>query len=64
MDRLCSDNIATLGIVILFSFAIFGAFRAGQLMERRKTLNLHELDKEKLKQKNPIPTGAPLERFY
>jgi hypothetical protein len=47
MDRFVSDNITTLGIALILSLsiAIFGAVRAGQVMERNTFLkHLHELD--------------------
>jgi len=52
MDTFILDNITTLGIALILSIAIFGAVRAGQVMERNKIGNhLHEFDLAKLKQK-------------
>jgi hypothetical protein len=52
MDLFVSDNITTLGTALILSIAIFGAVRAGQVMERNTILkHLRELDLEKLKQK-------------
>ena len=52
MDRFLSEHIAILGVGLVLSIAIFGAFRAGQVFER-STLSerIHEFDLEKLKQK-------------
>lgn len=52
MDRFFSDNMTTLGIALILSIAIIGAFRAGQVLERSTiSKRIHELDLEKLKQK-------------
>ena len=52
MDRFLFDHITTLGVGLVFSIAIFGAFKAGQIFERTTILeHIHELDIEKLKQK-------------
>ena len=52
MDQFFSDNITTLGIAVILSIAIFFAFRAGQVVERKSIFKeLYELDLEKLKQK-------------
>lgn len=34
MDRFFSDYITTLGVGLILSIAIFGAFKAGQVFER------------------------------
>lgn len=52
MDTFISDNITTLGIALILSIAIFGAVRAGQVMERNK-----------IETKNPIKTRGALERL-
>lgn len=56
-----SENITTLGIALILSIAIFGAVRAGQVMERNTILKqLHELDLEKLK----LKTQSKLEMLW
>lgn len=54
MDRFVSDNITTLGIALILSLsiAIFGAVRAGQIMDRKNLLQeLENFQLEKIKLK-------------
>ena len=61
MERFLSDHITTLGVGLILSIAIFGAFKAGQLLERSTiSERIHELDLEKLKQK----TESKLEMLW
>jgi hypothetical protein len=52
MDRFLSEHITTLGVGLILSIAIFGAFKAGQVFERSTiSERIHEYDLEKLKLK-------------
>lgn len=61
MDRFLSEHITTLGVGLILSIAIFGAFKAGQVFERSTLLErIHEFDLDKLKQK----TESKLEMLW
>ena len=61
MDRFLSEHITTLGVGLILSIAIFGAFKAGQVFERSTiSERIHEFDLEKLKQK----TESKLEMLW
>lgn len=61
MDLFVSENLTRLGIALILSITIFGAVRAGQVMERNTLLkDLHQLHLDKLKQK----TQSKLEMLW
>ena len=52
MEKFLCDHITSLGVGLILSIAIFGAYKAGQVFERRAlSERIHELDLEILKQK-------------
>ena len=55
-----SNDITTLGVALLLSIALFGAFKAGQVFERSNTQRILELDLEKLK----LKTQSRLEMLW
>ena len=52
MEKFLCDHITSLGVGLILSIAIFGAFKAGQVFERSTiSERIHELDLEIRKQK-------------
>ena len=62
MEKFLYDHITALGVGLVLSIAIFGAFKAGQVFERSTTIStrIHELDLEKLK----LKTESKLEMLW
>ena len=61
MDRFLSEHITTLGVGVILSIAILGAFKAGQAFERSTiSERIHEFDLEKLK----LKTESKLEMLW
>jgi hypothetical protein len=64
MDGSLYEYLATLGVGLILSIAIFGAFKSGQVFEQSTILErLHKLDLEKLKQKTESKLKVLCKRY-
>lgn len=65
MEKFIQDNVISLGLgLILSSLALFGAFKAGQALERKITFDsMHDLTLNRVKQKTEYKLSMLLNEY-